>query len=118
AVVVATGTEPLVPPIDGLGDVAPWDNRTITSAKEVPRRLLVLGGGTVGVEMAQGFKRLGCDDVTIVEGMERLIAREEPFAGDEVRAAFEAEGIRVVTGVHATAARRAGSDGPVTATLD
>src|SRR3954447_8847786 len=117
AVVVATGTVALMPPIPGLADAAPWDNRSATGAKEVPRRLLVLGGGAIGVEMAQAFRRLGADEVTIVEGSERLLAREEPFAGEEVRASFESEGIRVVTGVAMTEVRRRRADGPVTATL-
>jgi dihydrolipoamide dehydrogenase len=108
----------VIPPIDGLRDARPWDNRSVTSAKELPRRLLVLGGGTVGVEMAQAFRRLGCDEVTVVEALDRLLAREEPFAGEEVRAAFEAEGIDVITGVKMTAAHRAASDGPVVATLE
>jgi pyruvate/2-oxoglutarate dehydrogenase complex dihydrolipoamide dehydrogenase (E3) component len=117
AVVLATGTSPLIPPIPGLGDAGPWDNRMATSAKELPRRLLVLGGGAIGAEMAQAYKRLGCEEVVVLEGAERLLAREEPFAGAELRAAFEAEGITVVTGARMTAARRLGSGGPVVATL-
>ena len=117
AVVLATGTSPLIPPIPGLREASPWDNRAVTSAKELPRRLLVLGGGAVGAEMAQAFKRLGSEEVVVLEGAERLLAREEPFAGEEVRAAFEAEDITVVTGVRMTAARRLGRDGPVVATL-
>jgi dihydrolipoamide dehydrogenase len=117
AVVLATGSTAVAPPIPGLADVRPWDNRSATSAKEVPRRLLVLGGGAVGVEMAQAFKRLGSEQVVVLEGAERLLAREEPFAGEELRAAFEAEDITVVTGARMTAARRAGSDGPVLARL-
>jgi pyruvate/2-oxoglutarate dehydrogenase complex dihydrolipoamide dehydrogenase (E3) component len=113
AVVLATGTSPVIPPIPGLREADPWDNRTITSAKELPRRLLVLGGGAIGAEMAQAFKRLGCEEVVVLEGAERLLAREEPFAGEELRAAFEAEGITVVTGVRMTAARRLGNGGPV-----
>ena len=77
---------------------------------EVPRRLLVLGGGAVGAEMAQAFKRLGSEQVVVLEGADRLLAREEPFAGEELRAAFEAEGIIVVTGARITAARRRGAD--------
>jgi len=117
AVVLATGSGPVAPPIPGLGDVGPWDNRAATSAKELPGRLVVLGGGAVGAEMAQAFKRLGCREVVVLEALERLLAREEPFAGEEVRAAFEAEGITVVTGVRMTAARRLGSGGPVVATV-
>jgi dihydrolipoamide dehydrogenase len=118
AVVLATGTTPLVPPIPGLGEAQPWDNRSATAAKEVPRRLLVLGGGAVGVELAQAFRRLGAEEVTVVEGADRLLAREEPFAGEEVEAAFQAEGIAVITGARMVAARRDGGDGPVVATLE
>jgi dihydrolipoamide dehydrogenase len=117
AVVLATGSLPAMPPVPGLAEARPWDNRAATSAKEVPRRLLVLGGGAVGAEMAQAFRRLGSEQVVVLEGAGRLLAREEPFAGEEVRAAFEAEGITVVTGVRMTAARRVGSDGPVVAML-
>jgi pyruvate/2-oxoglutarate dehydrogenase complex dihydrolipoamide dehydrogenase (E3) component len=116
AVVLATGTSPLIPPIPGLREAGPWDNRSVTSAKELPRRLLVLGGGAIGAEMAQAYKRLGCEETVVLEGSERLLAREEPFASEELRAAFEAEGITVVTGARMTAARRLGADGPVVAT--
>ena len=87
AVVLATGTRPAVPPIPGLGEAGPWDNRAVTSAKELPGRLVVLGGGAVGAEMAQAYKRLGCGEVVVLEALGRLLAREEPFAGEEVRAA-------------------------------
>ena len=117
AVVVATGTTPVLPPAEGLREARPWDNRAITAAKELPRRLLVLGGGAIGAEMAQGFRRLGSDEVTVVEGGERLLAREEPFAGDEVRVAFETEGIDVRVGVRLQRARREAADGPVLAGL-
>ena len=117
AVVVATGTSAAIPPIEGLAQARPWDNRAVTSAKEVPARLLVLGGGAIGAEMAQAFRRLGSRDVTVLEGADRLLAREEPFAGDEVRAAFEAEGITVVIGAKVTGVHRQGTDGPVTVWL-
>ena len=115
AVVLAAGTAPVVPPVDGLREMVTWDNRDATGAHEVPRRLLVLGGGTVGAELAQAYRRLGSEEVTIVEGGPRLLAREEPFAGDEVRAAFEDEGISVLTEVRASWARR---DGAVTLGLE
>ena len=118
AVVVATGTVAFMPPVPGLIEAAPWDNRSATGAKEVPARLLVLGGGAVGVEMAQAFRRLGSAEVTLVEGSDRLLAREEPFAGEEVRQAFEKESIRVLTGTHVTEVRRSGTSGPVTGVLD
>ena len=117
AVVLATGSSPVIPAVPGLDEARPWDNRTVTSAKDLPRRLLVLGGGAVGVEMAQAFKRLGCEEVVILEGADRLLAREEPFAGAELRMAFEDEGITVVTGVRMTAVRRLGRDGPVVASV-
>ena len=71
--------------------------------------------GAVGAELAQAFKRLGSEEVVVLEGADRLLAREEPFAGEELRAAFEGEGITVVTGARMTAARRLGRDGPVVA---
>ena len=116
AVVLACGTTPAMPPIPGLAEARPWTNRDATAVKEIPRRFVVLGGGAIGVELAQGFRRLGSDEVTVIEGGPRLLAREEPFAGDELAAAFEAEGIRVITGVRAEGVRRDG-DGPVTVTL-
>jgi dihydrolipoamide dehydrogenase len=118
AVVVACGTIPLIPPIDGLADVKPWDNRDATAVKELPRSLLVLGGGAIGAEMAQAFRRLGTEEVTVVEGADRLLAREEPFAGEEVRASFQAEGIEVITGARMAKVRREGTDGPVTGALE
>ena len=116
AVVLATGTSPALPPVPGLADAAPWDNRDVTAMKAVPRRLLVLGGGAIGVEMAQAVRRLGADEVTVVEAGPRLLGREEPFAGAQVEAAFRAEGIRVLTGVRMASVTRDGTDGPVRAT--
>jgi pyruvate/2-oxoglutarate dehydrogenase complex dihydrolipoamide dehydrogenase (E3) component len=118
AVVVATGTAPRIPPISGLSEIHIWDNRDVTEAKEIPARLLVLGGGTIGVEMAQAFKRLGAEEVTVVEAGPNLLGREEPFAGEQLARAFDAEGIRVLTGAKMTSVRRVGVDGPVTASLE
>ncbi len=106
AVVLANGSSSVVPPIDGLSEAGAWDNRDATSAKAIPRRFVVLGGGAIGVELAQAFRRLGSEEVTVVEGATRLLGREEPFAGEELRAAFEAEGIRVLTGTKAISVRR------------
>ena len=117
AVVIATGTTAAVPPIPGLADIHPWDNRTVTETRTVPRRFLVLGGGAIGLEMAQAFRRLGSDEVTVVEAAPRLLAREEPFAGEEVARALTDEGITVLTGTSLSAARRAG-DGSVVALAD
>jgi pyruvate/2-oxoglutarate dehydrogenase complex dihydrolipoamide dehydrogenase (E3) component len=116
AIVLAVGTGTAIPPIEGLREIRTWDNRDITSADAVPDRLLVLGGGVVGVEMAQAWRRLGAE-VTVVEAMDTLLPNHEPFVGAELQEALEAGGITVLTGQKMTAARRDGDDGPVTATL-
>jgi pyruvate/2-oxoglutarate dehydrogenase complex dihydrolipoamide dehydrogenase (E3) component len=119
AVVVAVGSAALVPrQIDGLRDASPWTNVEATAVKEIPRRFLVLGGGPVGAELAQAFRRLGSDEVTIIEGGPRLLSREEPFAGEEVRKSFESEGITVITGAKMSAVRREVPDRPVTGVLE
>jgi dihydrolipoamide dehydrogenase len=118
SIALATGTSALIPPIRGLADARPWDNRAAVAAKDIPRRLLVLGGGAIGLEMAQAFSRLGAETVTVVEAAPRLLAREEPFAGEEVGNAFACEDIEVITGRAIRAVRREGGDGPVHATLD
>ncbi|GAB6898668.1 dihydrolipoyl dehydrogenase family protein [Kineosporia succinea] len=117
AVVLATGTTAVVPPIPGLAEADPWTNRGVTEMKEVPDRLVVIGGGFVGAEMAQAVRRLGASEVTVLEGGPHLLSREEPFAGEEVGKAFAAEGISVRTGVRATAVKRH-DDGTVTVTLE
>jgi pyruvate/2-oxoglutarate dehydrogenase complex dihydrolipoamide dehydrogenase (E3) component len=117
AVVLATGSGAVLPPVPGLAEVRPWDNRAATAAKEVPERLLVLGGGAVGLELAQAFFRLGATDVTVVEAGRGLLPREEPFAGEQVRTAFQREGIAVHVDTRLVAIRRDGIDGPVHATL-
>ncbi|MFL6053349.1 MAG: dihydrolipoyl dehydrogenase family protein [Actinoallomurus sp.] len=96
-IVVSNGTDPAVPPIDGLRDTPYWTNREAIETTEVPASLIVLGGGAVGVELAQVFARFG-SEVTVVEAMPRLLAMEEPEAGDLLRKVFEDEGITVRTG--------------------
>jgi len=115
AVVLATGTGAFLPPIEGLADVMAWTNRDATQASIVPGRLLVLGGGAVGVELAQAYRRLG-SEVTLVEGTPRLLGREEPFAGEEVRESFEAEGIAVLFEARAAAVSR--TNGTIALRLD
>jgi pyruvate/2-oxoglutarate dehydrogenase complex dihydrolipoamide dehydrogenase (E3) component len=107
AVAVATGSTSFVPPIDGLDGVEYWTNREATSAKHVPEKLLVLGGGAVGVEMAQAWRSLG-SDVVLVEGSERLIGRNEPFASDQVADSLREHGVEVRLDSKATAARADG----------
>jgi pyruvate/2-oxoglutarate dehydrogenase complex dihydrolipoamide dehydrogenase (E3) component len=105
AVVIAVGSGVLIPPIPGLAEAGAWSSREITTAHEVPERLIVLGGGVVGVEMAQAWSSLG-SEVTVVEAMERLLPREEPFAGEELQRALEERRIDVRTGVRASAVSR------------
>ncbi|MFI6877045.1 dihydrolipoyl dehydrogenase family protein [Streptomyces sp. NPDC050400] len=99
-VVLACGTRPVIPPVPGLADTPYWTNREATAAGELPASMIVLGGGAVGVELAQVFARFRCD-VTVVEGQERLLAHEEPEAGDLAARALRADGVRVLTGVRA-----------------
>lgn len=108
-VVIATGTEPLVPPIEGLAGTPFWTNREAVETESVPESLVVLGGGAIGAELAQVFARFG-SRVTVVEGMERLISMEEPEAGDTLREVFEREGIAVRAGVKAVSVEH-GSNG-------
>ena len=107
AVVVATGSGALIPPIDGLADAKPWTNREVTTAKAPPARLAVLGGGVVGVEMAQAWRSLG-SQVTVIEAADRLISREEDFAGALLADALRELGVDVRLGAKATAVRRPG----------
>ncbi|MEO2105821.1 MAG: NAD(P)/FAD-dependent oxidoreductase [Actinomycetota bacterium] len=117
-VIIGVGTGAAVPPIDGLREIRSWTNRDVTQAKEVPARLIVLGGGVIGVEMAQAMRWLGSEEVTIVEMADRLIPREEDFAGAELQDALEEMGITVITGARMVKAERAADDAPVTATLE
>ena len=113
-VILATGTSASMPPIPGLAETDVWDSRDVTTAKQVPRRLLVIGGGVVGVEMAQAWKTLGSEEVTLIELEDRLLAREEPFVGAALVKSFDRLGIRVHTSASTSHVRRQGTDGPVT----
>ncbi len=115
AVVVATGSDATMPPIDGLAAARPWTNREATTAAEAPARLVVLGGGPVGVEMAQAWQTLG-SEVTLVEAGEHVLAHEEPFAGEQVQEALRAYGVDVRTGRRAESVARDGDS--VSVTLD
>jgi pyruvate/2-oxoglutarate dehydrogenase complex dihydrolipoamide dehydrogenase (E3) component len=109
-VVVATGADPLVPPVPGLRELdGVWTNREVTAMTAVPRRLLILGGGPVGVEMAQAVRRLG-GEVALVEGADHVLAREPASLGEALGEVLRRDGVELVLGVHATAARRDGPD--------
>jgi pyruvate/2-oxoglutarate dehydrogenase complex dihydrolipoamide dehydrogenase (E3) component len=109
AIVVATGSKAAMPPIDGLDEVEAWNNRTATSAKQVPESMIVLGGGPVGSELAQAWASLGTR-VTLVEGGEHLLSREEHFAGEEVAMGLrEHFDVDVRTGIEVEAVRAEGS---------
>jgi dihydrolipoamide dehydrogenase len=116
AIVVATGSKAAMPPIDGLGEVQAWNNRTATAAKQVPESMIVLGGGPVGSELAQAWASLGTR-VTLIEGGDHLLSREEKFAGEEVGESLrEHFGIDVRTGTKVEAVRPGDGEG-VVATL-
>jgi pyruvate/2-oxoglutarate dehydrogenase complex dihydrolipoamide dehydrogenase (E3) component len=116
AVVVATGTGALIPPIEGLGDARPWTNREVTTAKVVPPRLAILGGGVVGVEMAQAWRRLGAQ-VTVIEAADRLIGPEEDFAGALVAESLREAGVLLMLGSKAARVERS-DDGEVTVGME
>jgi dihydrolipoamide dehydrogenase len=109
-VVIATGADPIVPPIAGLREIeGVWGTREATSMQAVPRRLLVLGGGSAGVELAQVVRRLGGEAV-IVEGADRVLPREPAALGQALGEALRQDGIELVLGMRASAARRAADE--------
>jgi pyruvate/2-oxoglutarate dehydrogenase complex dihydrolipoamide dehydrogenase (E3) component len=115
AVVVATGSAAAIPPIEGLGESRPWTNHEATTAKQVPDRLLVLGGGAAGVELAQAWATLG-SSVALVEAEDRVLSSEEPFASAQVIAGLEEAGVEVRVGTRAEGTSR-GDAGQVTLRL-
>jgi pyruvate/2-oxoglutarate dehydrogenase complex dihydrolipoamide dehydrogenase (E3) component len=115
AVVVATGSGAAMPPLEGLAEARPWNNHQATTAKAPPSRLLVLGGGAVGVELAQAWATLG-SSVALVEAEERVLAPEEPFASAEVTEGLSNAGVEVRVGAGAEGVSR-GEAGQVTLRL-
>jgi len=95
-IVINSGTEPAIPPIQGLAGTPYWTNREIVQAEQVPESMIVLGGGAIGAEFAQVFARFGTA-VTVVEALPRLVSFEEPEAGALIERIFTAEGIKVCT---------------------
>jgi dihydrolipoamide dehydrogenase len=109
-VVVATGSDPVLPPVPGLSELQDvWTNRGVTGMKAVPRRLVILGGGPVGAEMAQAVRRLG-GEVALAEGAGHVLAREPEPLGEALGEVLRRDGIELHLGVRATAARRDGED--------
>jgi pyruvate/2-oxoglutarate dehydrogenase complex dihydrolipoamide dehydrogenase (E3) component len=116
AVIVATGSLPSMPPIEGLDAVdGAWTNREATTAKAIPERLVIMGGGVVGVETAQAFQTLGAQ-VTLIEGERRLLPREEEFACAQVTEALAGYGVDIRTGQKATRVEE--RDGAVVVTTE
>ncbi len=109
-VVVATGSDAVLPPVPGLRELEGlWTNREVTGMKAVPGRLLILGGGPVGTEMAQAVRRLGAE-VVLAEGSDHVLGHEPAPLGRALGAELRRDGIELVLGVQATAARRQGED--------
>jgi len=113
-IVIATGTSPAIPPIDGLAGTPFWTNREAISILEPPTSLIVLGGGAIGCELAQVFARFGTQ-VTVIEAAERLLPLEIPAVGDLIATVFEAEGITVLTDTMASSVRHSADGFLVTA---
>ena len=109
AIVIAAGAEPFVPPIEGLDQVEFLTSENVWNLRELPRRLIVLGGGPIGCELAQAFARFGAE-VTQVELDERLLVREDDEVSLFVRDRLAADGVRVMTGHKAVAVQRNGAD--------
>ncbi|MEE6264289.1 NAD(P)/FAD-dependent oxidoreductase [Streptomyces diastatochromogenes] len=107
-VVLATGTRPRIPPVPGLEGTPYWTNRDAMAAKELPASMVVLGGGAIGVELAQVFARFRCA-VTVIEGQDRLLAQEEPEAGELAADALRADGVTVLTGTRVRQVDRVGN---------
>ncbi|MDP9246535.1 MAG: NAD(P)/FAD-dependent oxidoreductase [Candidatus Dormibacteraeota bacterium] len=106
AVVIGTGTSAAIPPIPGLDQVEYWTNREIIETERLPASLLVMGGGAVGLELAQAAARFGTR-VTVVEALDRILTLEEPEASKLIQTVFEREGIEVLTGARVESASKA-----------
>ena len=118
SIIVAVGSTSKVPPLDGLSDARPWTNEAATLARELPRSLVVLGGGPTGCELAQVYARFGVP-TTIVQSGPRLAPTDHPRNSDVVRQTLERDGVTVRTGVRATRVRAgAGDDGAHLVDLD
>ncbi len=107
AVVLDTGSTPFIPPVAGLRQARPWTSRDVTNIHDVPARVVVIGGGVVACEAATWLHGLGVSQVTVVHRGDRLLARNEPFAGDLVAGSLRGSGVAVRLGTSVTSVRRA-----------
>jgi dihydrolipoamide dehydrogenase len=117
AVILATGTRPMVPDIPGLREANPWTNREATTSRVIPRHLAVIGGGVVACELAQLYAALGSRVTVLVRG-QRLLGRAEEFAAERVTDALRRDGVEVRFGVTVTSVARATAGGQVRLELD
>ena len=109
-IVISTGSEPIIPPVPGLRELdGVWTNREATALEEVPRSVVVLGAGPVGVEMSQALVRLG-SSVAIVDAAKRVLPHEPPALGESLGEVLAGEGIEIVLGERASAVMRDGGD--------
>ncbi|UQX86839.1 NAD(P)/FAD-dependent oxidoreductase [Jatrophihabitans telluris] len=106
AIVLDTGSSAAVPPVTGLAEAMPWTSRDVTNIHEIPRRVVLIGGGVVACESATWLRGLGVEHVTLVEGGPRLLGKLEPFAGEIVRQGFVDAGVAVHLGVHVESVSR------------
>lgn len=106
--IIATGSGPVVPPIEGISAVPCWTNETVFAQRTLPPRLIVLGGGPIGLEIAQAFGRLG-SRVTIVEVMDQILGPEDADLAEILKSRLESEGVRIHTGTKALRVERSGA---------
>ena len=106
--IISTGSGPALPPVEGLSDLPYWTNETVFSQRTLPARLLVLGGGPIGLEMAQAFQRLG-SQVTVVEFMDQILGPEDSDVAEILRGRLEAEGVKILSSTKAVKAESNGS---------
>jgi pyruvate/2-oxoglutarate dehydrogenase complex dihydrolipoamide dehydrogenase (E3) component len=109
-IVLANGADPFIPPVDGLRDLEGiWTNREATASNEVPRRLLIMGGGPVGVELSQAYRRMGAE-VALVEGMDHVLPNEPAPLGGALGKALTEDGVELHLGQRAEGVRKDGED--------
>ncbi len=114
-IIIATGTSPALPPVPGLADAKPWTNREVFKIREVPESLAVMGGGAIGLELAQAFSRFGAK-VTVIEAFDRILAPEEPESSTLITEVLRGEGVTIITGQAASNVERM-ANGSVKITL-